>query len=70
MESAAGLCASEEAAARRKVTQRKKYRGLPGREHLIGGLLAIAYDRMCAAFDSLCLPGWVWWPDWHRLVEG
>ena len=68
MEVAVGVWAGNGTAARRIVAQRSKDRGLPGREHLIGSLLAIAYDRICAAFDSPCclggfgclIEGWHW----------
>ena len=70
MEVAAGFWASAETAARKKVAESGKNTGLPGRENLIGGLLAIAYDRMSAGFRFTLLHRWVWLPDWHWLVEG
>jgi hypothetical protein len=68
MEVSAGVWASKKTAGS-KVVQRSKNRGLPGREHLIGGLLPIAYDRIAAAFDSLCCIDGVCLPDSRRLME-
>jgi hypothetical protein len=52
MEVALGVWAGNGTAASSMAAQRSNDRGLPGWKHLIGSLLAIAYDRICATFDS------------------